>query len=799
MNTSEIPKLIDAIDDRVYAKTGRHLTIHQKAILEQALDGKRLKDIQVSGYADDTVQRVFCPQLWHLLSNVAGQKVGIRTVPLVMKELVAQPLEAIESPSHSVEPSASPAFPRPTLPDLPTTPASAKVRHNLPAPTCTEFVGRSGEIAKLLELLSPRHGAQIISVDGIGGVGKTTLVVQVAYLCLQANRNPDEAFQGVPTFDAIVFASAKQHFLAPFGLLQRVGRSQRTLQDIFRQIAHTVEDVDIAGKSIEDQVELLKDALADLRTLLIVDNLETIEDPQAVLSFLYCDLPPTVKAIVTTRQQGVFTPLRLSSLPEADALRLIHHEAREKQVALSPDDIYKLYQRTSGIPVAIHYAIGQMASCYSVDYVLNQLSQADNDVTRFCFEASIALLRHQPAHHILMVLTFFPDPVQRETLVRIALSEEVIGDTDYYHQGQIAEAGFARLQELSLVLQKDDRYSILPLTREYVSAELKKYPSFEKQAREQWVNWCLALAEAHGKQESWNWQHHNDVLEAEWLNIQAVIEWCMSEGRYDDLYQLWKHFEVHIHLQGDRGDRPRYWGEHLEWLDWLIQISRHRDVQIAAELMASRGWLLTAMGQPERLEEADRLYTEAWALRHHQTPKLQLNLALNIAALRVRQEQIEAAQPWLEQATNLVKHPSIDEPERLMQLSRIHYYQGVSNFYARAYGQAKLHFEQASNSASLVNWHRVIHRARNWLADISIKQEDPATAKQLLEDGLTIAKATKDLYPLAFYQRSLAHLAHIQGDRVSAQQWAEEALHSFKSLDLDSEAQEMTTFVQILS
>jgi LuxR family glucitol operon transcriptional activator len=714
-----------------------------------------------------------------------------------MKELVAQPLE------QSLESIAAPSITEQTqssisTPILPPISPAARIRHNLPAPTCSRFVGREFEIAKLLELLSPRHGAQLISVDGIGGVGKTSLVVQVAYQCLQASCSPDEAFQGVPTFDVIVFTSAKQDVLAPFGLVQRIGRSQRTLQAILRQIAHTVGDIDIVGKSLEEQVELIQDVLATYRTLIIVDNLETIESPETVLSFLYCDLPPSVKAIITTRQQGVFTPIRLSSLPEADALHLIQQEANTKQIVLRPEDQYQLYQRTSGIPVAIHYAIGQMASCYSVHHVLSLLSQADNDVTRFCFETSIAPLRGHPAHQILMVLSFFPAPVQRDTLIQVALSTTSF-DIDYYQQEQIAEDAFARLQELSLVVQQNDRYSILSLTREYAIAELKKYPDLEKQAREQWVRWCLALAETYGKQADWNWQYSNDVLEAEWLNIQSVIEWCMSKGRYDDLYQLWKHFKIHIHLQGDRGNRHQYWGEHLEWIDWLIQGAWKQGVQTAVELILSRGWLLTAMGQPERLEEADRLYEEALGLRRHLSPEIQLILVLNIAALRVRQNQVEAAQPWLDQAIDLVKHESIAESEHNMQLSRIHYYQGIVNFHAQAYEQAKMHFEYAADYAHLVHWQRVIHRSRNWLADIAIHQEDPETAKRLLEDGLAIAQTSRDMYQLAFYQRSLAYLAQAQGDRALAQQWAQQALHNFQTLELMAETQELASFLQTLN
>ena len=330
----------------------------QERILQQALEGKRLMEIRVVGYGDSAVQRIYAPQLWQLLSEATEEKVTIKRLRLVIEDVWKK------QRSDHVKPSV-PSLPTKPLPSL------FSVRHNLPAPSCTEFIGREEEIARILELLSPEHGAQIISIDGIGGVGKTTLVVEAAYQCLSASSNPDEAFLGMPTFDAIIFTSAKQHILAPFGLINRLN-PRRTLRDILRQIASTLGNVDITGKSFEDKLDCLQEALSRQRTLLIVDNLETIEDPQDVLSFLY-DLPPTVKAVITTRKQIVFVPVRLASLPESDGLLLIQHEAQEKEVTLTQEESQELYKKTGGIPVAIHYAIGQLASGRPIVHILTEL------------------------------------------------------------------------------------------------------------------------------------------------------------------------------------------------------------------------------------------------------------------------------------------------------------------------------------------------------------------------------------------------------------------------------------------
>src|ERR687885_2760529 len=114
MSTEEISQLIGVANDQVLAKTGKTLGDIQACILEQALNGKKLKDIRVIGYADSTIQRVFCPELWELLSNATGQKVRVNTVRLLLQKL----LKESNSGSLTNEGSSS-AFLAPPLPPPP--------------------------------------------------------------------------------------------------------------------------------------------------------------------------------------------------------------------------------------------------------------------------------------------------------------------------------------------------------------------------------------------------------------------------------------------------------------------------------------------------------------------------------------------------------------------------------------------------------------------------------------------------------------------------------------------------------
>ncbi len=218
---------------------------------------------------------------------------------------------------------------------------------NLPTPEHTALIGRQKESADLLALLSSQYAAHLISVDGIGGVGKTALVLDVAYRCLRASTGEDTNTT-VPVFEAIIFVSAKQQYLTPVGLLP-YSEAQRTLRDIFREIAQTLNRFEITQAAPQEQPSKVRDALSRQRTLLIVDNLETMEESQEIVAFLY-RLPPQVKVIITTRERALFSPIRLEELAEEEALNLIGKEAQEKRVTLSEEQAFTLYQRIGGIP-----------------------------------------------------------------------------------------------------------------------------------------------------------------------------------------------------------------------------------------------------------------------------------------------------------------------------------------------------------------------------------------------------------------------------------------------------------------
>ncbi|AFZ61011.1 tetratricopeptide repeat protein [Anabaena cylindrica FACHB-243] len=649
---------------------------------------------------------------------------------------------------------------------------SRSIPQNLPSPTYTEFIGREADMKKLLERLSPDHGAHMITVHGIGGVGKTALVLEAAYVCLKASR---ENLVGLPRFNAIIFTSAKQQELIPDSILRRQ-QGQRNLRDIFREIAHALGDPTIIQSPPNDQFDRVRQSLSKQRTLLIVDNMETIEDRDQVIEFLY-NLPICVKVVITTRERIALLPISLRNLPPDDGLQLIQQQAEEKSIVLNKEESELLYDRTGGIPLAIVYAIGQVSSGYSLNSVLEKLTSATGDVARFCFEQSVQGMKEQPPHKLLMALAIFPDSPIQTALVEVAgLTAAPVSVND----------GLARLQQLSLVNLNPDkkRYEMLSLTREYALAELAAYPDFEKEARQRWVKWYLDFAHSYAGEDWEKWIHYNK-LEQEEGNLRAVLYWCKDQDHYQEVRDLWLLLNHYANLYA-------YWDDRLDWLKWLIEQSERRgEWSSLVKIMIRKTWLLIRECSPQSLKDANEMLQQVWVLREHTDLCVQADLAENIVRLRIRQNDYTDARVWLDIEQQLVNQANLEEQKHIRHYVPILYHRAVIFYREHKYTEAKTLFQEVMHSAEKIAWYRVINSAQNWLADIAIEQGDRDRAQQLLIKGLTVAQSSKNKRRLARYQRSLARWEKKWGSLDKARQLSTKAMDSFKHLGMIQDAQEM--------
>ena len=666
-----------------------------------------------------------------------------------------------------------------------------RLRHNLPNRDCSKLVGREREINQLLDLFSWNNPTARISVQGLGGTGKTALILDVVYRYLQSSPKKllwEDSRESLSHFEFIIFISGKSQYFTDCGILPR-WRREKNLIDILQTITHVIGTGEIVTENLEEACQQIWQNLSNKKTLLIIDNFETIEDRRKVLSFLY-ELPSTVKAAIASRTKTPFRTVRLAALTQTETLILIQEQANQNGVTLNLDKSLELYHITGGIPAAIIYAVRLLGAGYSLQAITSQLRNHRGDYCRFYFGDSMQHLKGKPAYQILMALAIFAKPPTKEAICAVASASE----------DGAAINGLAQLQQLSLIVYKQGRYIIGTLTREYALSEMAANPQLATLFRNRWIDWYLKFTRKHGGKDWREWQDYQD-LAAEWDNIAQVIQWCIYKKRYTDVCEIWSSVKCYTYSQGyRRRNRLKYWDTALEWLEWLTNIAQTlQDWSTLTEAIADRAWKLTLMGQSSYLVAAKELFTQAWELRQHQTVDWQVNLANHIAVWYIQQQQFEKAKQWLKQAETLLDSDRV-EPSVAVRLSiNISYYQGEIYYKTGNYQLSQKLFQRIVNQAQAIGWQRAIFLAKDFLADIAIQKGNLQQAQLLLAEGLQVAKNNQDECTQAYTKRSLAHLEQKRGNSKLAYDWAKQAIKAFDKLGMIAELQETQALIQLLS
>ena len=217
---------------------------------------------------------------------------------------------------------------------------------NLPIQT-TSFVGRELEVKELAELM---RAHRLVTLTGVGGVGKTRLAVQVA--AGMTGEFPD----GVWLVE-----------LAPVGDPAALPDAVATALGITPQ----------AGRPVVDRIV---EALAGRQLLVVLDNCEHLLDAAAELVEAVLARTASVKVLATSReglriggeQLWVVPSLALDG-PTSEAVTLFEERAVAVNARFSLDDLETaeavalICRRLDGIPLAIELAAARMVSMSALD------------------------------------------------------------------------------------------------------------------------------------------------------------------------------------------------------------------------------------------------------------------------------------------------------------------------------------------------------------------------------------------------------------------------------------------------
>jgi tetratricopeptide (TPR) repeat protein len=296
---------------------------------------------------------------------------------------------------------------------------------------------------------------------------------------------------------------------------------------------------DITRAPAEDRDGLVTKALTQQRTLLIVDNLETLDD-ERVNTFLR-ELPAPAKAIVTTRHRiDVAYPVRLVGMSWEEARGLIALECEKKGVVLTKEEMRKLYDRTGGVPLALIWGIAQMGYGHSADEVLRRLGSPRGNIARFCFDSVTERIKSKSAYELLLALA---------ALGYVA----GLGEDRLSH-----DEGLVELEKLSLVNKKDGRFSLLPLTKAYAISLSPDEQALRLRQEKFYLDFCRQNG---GTTE--NWENYSKI-DLERQNLIDLMEWCLYNQRWQALIdlqdRLWGYWELRS-----------YWSEQERWSQHVLE------------------------------------------------------------------------------------------------------------------------------------------------------------------------------------------------------------------------------------
>ena len=647
---------------------------------------------------------------------------------------------------------------------------------NLPRQT-NQLIGRKAELERLLKFISLDYRAPIITVDGIGGVGKTALVIEAAYQCLEASVCGASSPQ-TPVFDSIIFTSAKETRLLPRSKI-RPSLIHNTLDDIFRVIANALDNPKILRETGEEQVNLVYENLSKQRTLLIVDNFETVEEKfqEEILSFL-SDIPNTTKAVITTREKALlYGNICLPSLSREDSFRLIEQRTLEKGIKLTQSQADSLFTSLSGIPLALIYAVGQLAIGYTLETIVERRSSTTKDLCYYCFKDLVEPLRGKPAHKLLMSLALFPHSSDREAMVEVAgLNEQ---------PNYVVDEGLSQLLRRFLISHQEGRYEMISLTREYALAELAANQDFEKEAWDRRVEWYLRFAQDYGGFDWGEWHIGYDKLEREWGNLLAVLGWCADHDLYDMVKDLWWYLNHFSSLYG-------YWTDRIFWLNWLIEESEKRaKSKDTVYALSQKSYILIRMGH---LKEAEDLLSYAMKLSgpRENWDSAQISLAQHFAVLNIEKRQFDKASQWLDTESELVDQATFQKGEEHDRCTiAINIIKAEIDYVTKKYDHARKLCSDIIEQSKRIGWKRATNDAHNQLVDIAIAQNHLKEAEELLKEELPEANPTKDKRRIAYTQSSWARLEYQRGRFNEARDCATKAMDGFDRLGMKPEAEKM--------
>ncbi|HEY6574783.1 MAG TPA: NB-ARC domain-containing protein, partial [Mycobacterium sp.] len=376
----------------------------------------------------------------------------------------------------------------------------------------SSLVGRDAEIAEIKETL---HSRRLVTLTGVGGVGKTRLALETASQL--AYEFPD----GVWVFE---LAAVADPAAVPDAVAAVLGITSQPDKTVSESVAAALE-----GRN----------------RLLVFDNCEHVVDAAADLVEAILARSATVRILATSREGLGIAEERLWRVPSLDvgaAVELFVERAQSTVSGSMSDEaaaVEEVCRRLDGIPLAIELAASRMASMTAAE-----MRDRLDDRFKLLVGSRRGLERHQTLRHAVAWSYDLLDDDEKVLLERCSV---FAGGFDLQSACAIAEFEAADeyvvLDLLDALVRKSllvaarspdrTRYSMLETIRQFAEDQLVARGDADeaRTAHARYFAACgtdvLALWDGPRQREAYTW------FATELANLRTAFRWAADRGDLD--------------------------------------------------------------------------------------------------------------------------------------------------------------------------------------------------------------------------------------------------------------------------
>lgn len=660
------------------------------------------------------------------------------------------------------------------------------LNHNLPA-TTTPFFGRTQELSDLTKRLTATGDQRLLTLVGLGGMGKTRLALEAA------GRMIHHFTDGV--------------FFVPLDLV-------RTQEGMLVEISQALKLFSTRQQQLQQQ---LLNLLRDKQMLLILDSFEHLIDETALLLTLLKEAPH-LYLLVTSRQRlklpseqvfeinglSVHSPQPNTPTALAPAMELFLESARRAGSMLEKEDhpiIQVICEKLDGMPLGL-----ELAAPWTRTVPCTTIADEIDKNLEFLANTTVQdTNRHQSIHaafeHSWQLLT----DAEKTTFIKLSVFK---GGFTLEAFAEVVNSSWhmlSSLQDKSLIHRTSShRFSLHGLLCQLGTERLEKRSALKRDIYDRYCKYFMAFAHQKGQQLQGEGQFAAlSAIGQELENILAAWNWALQQ-RLDDLlikayYPLSRFFELNSRFQ-----------EGLAWFDGTITALEKTvpDSSLLPQLLIFQGTLLLRQGNYEqsetsleqglsRLDAADIL-NRACALealgetyyfkgKNEQAKAfLEEGLSLfetldsawgiangknNLGNLYWRQGDYQKARQ-LHQEALVLRQQTKDDWGKASSLNNL----GAVAYHLEDYPAAQHYFEQGLETGKQIGDHLNVAACLNNLGEVARRLNQMDRAKQFHQDSLKLRQAIGDRIGIAYSFNNLGDTSLALGEVKEAFAFFQNAL-----------------------